>query len=149
MFAEDAITVVEEHAVAVASDAHGVVVTTASGAHVRGERLLVATGRAPRTDDLDLAAAGVHLDGSGFVVVDGQQRTSNPRVFAAGDVTGGPQYVYVAAATGRVAARNAVAPSKPQTPKTAGTTVAHPPRRWTTRACLRSSSPAHSSPLPG
>ncbi|MEJ7704371.1 MAG: FAD-dependent oxidoreductase [Geodermatophilaceae bacterium] len=47
-------------------------------------------------------------DERGFVVVDEQQRTSNPRIFAAGDVTGGPQFVYVAAATGKAAALNAI-----------------------------------------
>ncbi|HEX5881079.1 MAG TPA: mercuric reductase, partial [Actinomycetota bacterium] len=45
----------------------------------------------------------------GFVTVDDAQRTANPRVYAAGDVTGAPQYVYVAAATGRAAAVNALA----------------------------------------
>ena len=48
-------------------------------------------------------------DERGFVVVDERQASSNPRIFAAGDVTGGPQYVYVAAATGRAAALNATA----------------------------------------
>src|SRR4051812_23363366 len=40
--------------------------------------------------------------------VDAGQRTSNPKVFAAGDVSDAPQYVYVAAATGRAAALNAL-----------------------------------------
>lgn len=40
--------------------------------------------------------------------MDVQQRTTNPRVFAAGDVRGAPQYVYVAAQTGRVAAAGAL-----------------------------------------
>ncbi|MDN5770852.1 MAG: FAD-dependent oxidoreductase, partial [Microlunatus sp.] len=71
--------------------------------------LLVATGRRARTDGLDLSAAGVKSDERGFVSVDDGQRTANPRVYAAGDVTGAPQYVYVAAATGRVAAVNALA----------------------------------------
>lgn len=43
---------------------------------------------------LDPGAAGVKLDGAGFVAVDEELRTSNPAVFAAGDVTGTPQYVY-------------------------------------------------------
>lgn len=109
VFADDGITVIEEHATAVATDAGGVVVTTASGAQVRGARLLVATGRIARSDGLDLAAAGVDVDERGFVVVDEAQRTSNPCIYAAGDVSGAPQYVYVAAAGGRVAARNALA----------------------------------------
>nr|WP_299039636.1 mercury(II) reductase [uncultured Pseudokineococcus sp.] len=112
VFAEDGITVVEEHATAViaaGSLGQEVVVATASGAQVRGARLLVATGRTARTDGLGLAAAGVEVDQRGFVVVDDTQRTTNPRVHAAGDVTGAPQYVYVAAAGGRVAALNALA----------------------------------------
>lgn len=109
VFAGDGITVLEEHATAVEASDGGVQVVTASGRRVRGQRLLVATGRRARTDGLDLAAAGVRTDKRGFVTVDEAQRTASPRVYAAGDVTGAPQYVYVAAATGRVAAVNALA----------------------------------------
>ena len=109
VFAGDGITVLQEHATAVVAVDGGVQVGTASGRQVRGQRLLVATGRQPRTDGLDLAAARVRTDERGFVTVDDAQRTANPRVYAAGDVTGAPQYVYVAAATGRVAAANALA----------------------------------------
>lgn len=109
VFADDGITVVEEHATAVSTDAGEVVVTTASGQQVRGARLLVAAGRFARTDGLDLPAAGIDLDERGFIVIDEFQRTTNPRVYAAGDVSGTPQYVYVAAAGGRVAAINALA----------------------------------------
>ncbi|MGH9248875.1 MAG: dihydrolipoyl dehydrogenase family protein, partial [Acidimicrobiales bacterium] len=72
------------------------------------DRLMVATGRAPNTADLNLAAAGVEVDPGGFVTVDESLRTSNPRVWAAGDVTASPQYVYVAAAQGTLAADNAL-----------------------------------------
>lgn len=106
-FARHGITVLEEHAATVHSEAAGVAVTTASGQRVTAARLLVATGRTPTTADLGLDAAGVKINDRGFVTVDETQRTSNPRVYAAGDVTGGPQFVYVAAAQGRVAARNA------------------------------------------
>lgn len=108
VFSEDGITVVEEQARSVAAADGGVVVTTVSGEQVRGRRLLVATGRSARTDGLGLAAAAVDVDKRGFIVVDEHQRTSNPRVFAAGDVSGAQQHVYVAAAGGRVAARNAL-----------------------------------------
>jgi len=108
VFADDGITVAEEHAVAVEPAGDQVVVTTTSARRVSGGRLLVATGRSARTDGLRLAAAGVATDERGFVVVDEHQRTSNPRVYAAGDVSGAPQYVYVAAAGGRVAALNAL-----------------------------------------
>jgi len=108
-FIRSGITVIEEHAASVSQDAAGqVTVTTNGGATVTAGHLLVATGRAARTDGLGLDVAGVAVDARGFVVVDERQRTSNPRVWAAGDVSGAPQYVYVAAATGRVAAANAL-----------------------------------------
>lgn len=75
---------------------------------LRAERVLVATGRRPNTSDIGLERVGVHLTGRGFVEVDATMRTSNSNVYAAGDVTGGPGYVYVAAAGGRVAAENAM-----------------------------------------
>jgi mercuric reductase len=108
VFADDGISVVEERAAAVEPTADGVLVRTDSGLEVTGERLLVATGRHANTGDLNLRAAGIETDERGFVVVDAHQRTSNPRVFAAGDVSGAPQYVYVAAQTGHVAAAGAL-----------------------------------------
>jgi mercuric reductase len=112
VFADDDIAVVEERATEVARTGDGVLVRTASGQEVTGERLLVATGRYPDTADLGLEAAGVKTDDRGFVVVDDNQRTTNPRIFAAGDVAGAPQYVYVAAQTGHVACAGALgAPS--------------------------------------
>jgi len=108
-FARSGITVVEERAAALSEDGKGAVtVTTVTGTAITTARVLVATGRVARTDGLGLAEAGVDVDGCGFVVVDEAQRTSNPRVWAAGDVSGAPQHVYVAAATGRVAAANAL-----------------------------------------
>ena len=108
-FARSGITVVEERAAFVSQDATGqVIVTTTAGTALTADRVLVATGRAARTDGLGLDQAGVDVDDRGFIVVDEAQRTSNPRVWASGDVSGAPQYVYVAAATGRVAAANAL-----------------------------------------
>ncbi|GLC25274.1 mercury(II) reductase [Roseisolibacter agri] len=75
---------------------------------LRAERVLVATGRRPNTSDLGLEDVGVALTPKGFVQVDATMRTANPNVYAAGDVTGGPGYVYVAAAGGRAAAENAL-----------------------------------------
>lgn len=59
------------------------------------ERLLVATGRKPRTEGLGLDAAGVNLARNG-VAVDRQLRTTQRHIFAVGDVTGGPQFTHVA-----------------------------------------------------
>jgi mercuric reductase len=108
VFADDGITVLEQRASSIEKTDGGVTIRTADGTEVTGERLLVATGRFADTADLGLDAAGVKTDERGFVVVDANQRTSNPRVFAAGDVSGAPQYVYVAAQTGHVAAAGAL-----------------------------------------
>lgn len=106
-FARDGIRVLEHRARSVEPGEAGVIVMTDTGLRVQATHLLVATGRTPRTAALNLGAAGIKTDDCGFIVVDEHQRTSNPSVFAAGDVTGGQQYVYVAAAQGRVAAANA------------------------------------------
>lgn len=71
-----------------------------------GDQLLVATGRQANTAGLGLDAAGVDLDSTGAVVIDTHMRTSAPHIYAAGDCTNQPQYVYVAAAAGTRAARN-------------------------------------------
>ncbi len=75
---------------------------------VRAEEILVATGRRPNTAGLGLAEVGVETDRRGAIVVDAHQRTSVPSIFAAGDVTAQPQFVYVAAAGGAAAASNAL-----------------------------------------
>jgi mercuric reductase len=80
---------------------------------ISGDALLVAAGRSPNTAALNLAAAGVVVGPRGEIVVDEYLRTDNPRVFAAGDVTLGPQYVYVAAHEGAVAAENALGGARP------------------------------------
>jgi len=72
------------------------------------DQVLVATGRQPNTSNIGLDAAGVALDERGAIVADEFLRTTNHRVFAAGDVTGGPQFVYVSAYEGALAADNAL-----------------------------------------
>jgi mercuric reductase len=75
---------------------------------LRAERVLVATGRRPVTDGLGLELVGVKVGDRGQVVVDEQLRTHNPRIWAAGDVTEAPKFVYVAAAHGTLVADNAL-----------------------------------------
>jgi mercuric reductase len=75
---------------------------------LRTEQLLIATGRRPVTAGLNLEQAGVKTGPRGEIVVDEHLRTSNERIWAAGDVTGHPQFVYVAAAHGTLAADNAL-----------------------------------------
>ncbi len=79
---------------------------------VEGEQLLAAIGRSPSTRALGLDRAGISIDQRGAVTVNDELRTTNPGVWAAGDVTGGPQFVYVAAYEGTLAAENALAMSK-------------------------------------
>jgi mercuric reductase len=107
VFGDDGITVTGERATRVDTDAAGVAVTTTSGQRVTGQRLLLATGRHPVTAGLNLDAVGVKTGNRGEVVVDEHLRTDNPRIWAAGDVTGHPQYVYVAGAHGALVVDNA------------------------------------------
>jgi len=71
-----------------------------------GDRLLIATGRRRNTEGLGLEAAGVKTARNGAIVVDERMRTSAEGVYAAGDCTDRPEYVYVAAAGGTRAAIN-------------------------------------------
>ena len=79
-----------------------------SGERIAADRVLVAVGRRPRTTGLGLDAAGVQLDEHGYVRVDDHLRTTNPRVWAAGDVTGHAQLTHVAGVHGSLVATNAV-----------------------------------------
>ncbi|GAA3738851.1 FAD-dependent oxidoreductase [Leifsonia bigeumensis] len=77
-------------------DAATVVVATADDIRrLTVDAVLVATGRKPTTDGLDLEAAGIAVDDRGFVVVDDRLQTSVPGVFAVGDINGGPQFTYI------------------------------------------------------
>jgi pyruvate/2-oxoglutarate dehydrogenase complex dihydrolipoamide dehydrogenase (E3) component len=75
------------------------------GSSVRGDRLLVATGRRPRTADLGFEEAGVRLGERGQVEVDSRM-SAGDRVWAVGDVTGIWPLTYVGKYQGRVAAAN-------------------------------------------
>jgi hypothetical protein len=87
------------------------VVAEVAGGERRFEaaEVLVATGRRPVLDGLDLEKAEIGADERGLLALDDELRTTNPRVYAAGDVTGAPQFVYVAAAQGTLVADNAIA----------------------------------------
>lgn len=66
-------------------------------------RVLAAVGRRPVTQGLELETAGVRVTDQGFVAVDAQRRTSNPRVWAIGDVAGQPMLAHKATHEGRAA----------------------------------------------
>lgn len=75
---------------------------------IEADQLLVATGRTPNTATLNLQDAGVEVGPRGEIVIDEYSKTTNSRIYAAGDVTLGPQFVYVAAYQGGVATGNAI-----------------------------------------
>ena len=75
---------------------------------LEAKQILIATGRSPNVEQLGLAEAGVRQSMSGAIEVDDRMRTSRPGTYAAGDVTGRDQFVYMAAYGAKLAARNAL-----------------------------------------
>ena len=75
---------------------------------ITAEQVLMTTGRTPNTAGLGLTEAGVTLAAHGGVMVDDRMRTSKSGVYAAGDVTGRDQFVYMAAYGAKLAALNAL-----------------------------------------
>jgi len=73
---------------------------------ISGDQLLVATGRASNSASLGLENVGVKTDKRGGILIDDHMRTNIENIYAAGDCTNQPQFVYVAAAAGTRAARN-------------------------------------------
>lgn len=86
------------------------VVFTSGGTEetIEVDEILVATGRRPNPGGLGLDRAGIELTERGAIKVGDDLRTTNPRVWAAGDVTAHAQFVYVAAYEGKIAAQNAL-----------------------------------------
>jgi pyruvate/2-oxoglutarate dehydrogenase complex dihydrolipoamide dehydrogenase (E3) component len=62
---------------------------------VAGSHLLVAVGRTPNSDGLNLAAAGVRVDARGFIPVNDRLETNVPGIYALGDVKGGPAFTHI------------------------------------------------------
>lgn len=75
---------------------------------IKAELVLVTTGRRPNTKNMGLEENGVELLPGGGIKVDDRMRTTRPGVYAAGDVTGTDQFVYMAAYGAKLAARNAM-----------------------------------------
>lgn len=85
-------------AIGVASEPARVALTVRGAAGestLRGTHLLVAAGRAPNVESLDVAAAGITLDPHGFIAVNERLETSVPGVYALGDVKGGPAFTHI------------------------------------------------------
>lgn len=75
---------------------------------LEAKAVLVTAGRQPNTEDLGLAEMGVATLPNGGIEVDDRMRTTRPGVYAAGDVTGRDQFVYMAAYGAKIAAENAL-----------------------------------------
>ncbi len=75
---------------------------------LQGSHLLVAVGRAPTTDCLNLAAAGVATDARGFILVNDRLETNVPGIWALGDINGGPEYTHVSLDDYRIVKTNLI-----------------------------------------
>ncbi len=105
-FRDEGIVVLEQTEASQVAYANGEFALTTNHGVLRAEQLLVATGRSPNTGGLDLEAAGVKIGERGAIVIDRSMRTNVAGIYAAGDCTNQPQFVYVAAAAGTRAAVN-------------------------------------------
>ena len=63
--------------------------------YLQASALLVATGRKPMTEGLNLEAAGIRIDKKGYIEVDDSLKTNVPNIWAIGDIHGGPQFTYI------------------------------------------------------
>ena len=91
----------------IAEEAGQSVVTTEEGSYPV-DRILVALGRRPNTDSLGLDKAGVSVDQQGFIETDEKLRSSNKKIYAAGDCTSRKQFTHNADAQARVVVQNAL-----------------------------------------
>lgn len=78
----------------------------------KADQILMALGRAANTKGIGLENVDVELEQNGAIVVDKYMQSSNPAIYATGDVTNNPEFVYVAAAGGSAAAQNALTDTK-------------------------------------
>ncbi len=98
----------EENGRKIAHFSHGGAEKTASA-----DLVLQALGRRPHIDELGLAQAGVEV-ARGRIVVDAAMRTSQPHIYAVGDVNGEYEVVHIAIEQGEIAAYNATHPDRPE-----------------------------------
>ncbi|MCR9130206.1 MAG: FAD-dependent oxidoreductase [Alphaproteobacteria bacterium] len=97
--------IVGTRAQAVAPSGEGIKVKTSLGEVIEGSHLLVAIGRQPNVEGLDLEKAGIETDAGGLVT-DDKLRTTNKKVFAAGDIAGKGALTHLAGWHGSVIVRN-------------------------------------------
>jgi len=105
---EEGVEILERTSVTnVAPSSDGVLVALSDGQSVNGSHLLIAAGRVPNTGKLNLAAAGIDVDGRN-IRVNAQLKTTNRRVYAIGDVTGLMPFTHTAGYHAGVIIRSAL-----------------------------------------
>ena len=93
---EDGVEIITQAEAQTVTDENGRIrLQLKSGQVLEGSHLLVATGRTPNTQELNLPAAGVATDDKGYVRVNEQLQTNAPHIYATGDVTGGPAFTHI------------------------------------------------------
>ena len=111
-FEDEGISVVSGIAYrAIRKGEHGIaldVVRNGQNTTIDADQVLIATGRAPNIEGLGLTEHGIALSPKGGIVVDDRMRTTGAGIYAAGDVTGRDQFVYMAAYGAKLAAKNAL-----------------------------------------
>ncbi|TDZ27136.1 putative pyridine nucleotide-disulfide oxidoreductase RclA [Colletotrichum spinosum] len=133
---EDGVTVYLSSSVeSVSPQDSGVLVTLTNEANgtieFEASHILLAAGRTPNTDMLDLAAAGVETTSRGYVVVDESLKTKVPGVYAIGDVHGGPAFTHISYDDFRVIRTNLLPDFSPSQSLKLTTTKASPSRSLT------------------
>ena len=106
IFEEEGISVLLQTSLETVNHKYQQFILTTNKGKISGDQLLVATGRQPNTVALDLDKAGIKIDKRDGIIIDDHMRTNIENIYAAGDCTNQPQFVYVAAAAGTRAARN-------------------------------------------
>ena len=109
---KDGVELIENAEIVAVAKTGGVVEVTVQTAdsetrNLTGSHILVAAGRKPDVDSLDLSAAGVDQGPKG-ITVDARLRTTNRKIFAIGDVSGGPQFTHIAGYHAGIVIRNAL-----------------------------------------
>ena len=105
--AEGIITHPHIEIIGIERDGEAIRVDLADGSRVTGSHLLVAAGRRPNVESLDLPVAEIAATAKG-ILVDARLRTTNRRAFAVGDVAGGPQFTHTALYHAGIVIRNAL-----------------------------------------
>lgn len=104
----DGITLIQSTAIErIAASPSGPELLLSDGRRLVGSHLLIAAGRTVNVDDLGLEAADIEYDRKG-IKVDARLRTTNRRIYAAGDVTGGLQFTHLAGYHAGIVLRNAL-----------------------------------------